>query len=163
MKCFLLLLLLISSLDILAFNRVASENPISFPKKEMTKGFSLKLSHQMIKTVSHLIIYNKEKKIVFKRASDFPSQGLVDAHVFKLNEKGKLYVFGLWSKGAHGQRVTISELKTGKDVFTKNSSWPLDYKLRGDKIELNFLGDMQESGLPEKKKIVLNQKDLSRS
>lgn len=158
-----LLLSLFFSTQLLAFTRLASEDTISFPKNEIVDETSYKVSHKLVKTISHLVISTKNTAAIFKRASDFPTQGLVDAHVFKLNAKGKLYAFALWSKGAHGQRVTISELETGKDVFSKNSAWPLDYKLKGNVIELDFLGDMQKSGLPEKKKIILTQKDLVRN
>ena len=154
MKIFLLFLFV--STNLLAFERKASESQFKFPKK----SHDHELIHKLEKDISSLLVLDKKRKIILKRTSDYEDQSLVDAHVIKFKENSEQFVLALWYKGAHGQRITITSLESKKDVFQKNSSWPLDYKFEKNKLMMNFLGDTQKNGLPEKKVIVLTQKDL---
>ena len=155
MKFFIFLFFLISG-HAFGFERVASEDQFKFPKRSN----DLRLTHKIEKDISYLTVLDEKNKIILKRASDYEDQSLVDAHIMKFKGISETFVVALWYKGAHGQRITITSLKSKKTVFEKNSSWPLDYKFEKNELVMDFLGDTQKNGLPEKNVIVLTGKDL---
>jgi hypothetical protein len=133
------------------YAKKTAEEPASFPKKITNKNKVMWTAVSTTKKgIEYLEIIDKNKKTILSQPSDYAIHGVVDAEAFNFKGSSNNYIIAIWSKGAHGQNVKILQPGAKKQVlYSFNSSWPLGYTIKDQKIIIEATGDMNDNGRPD--------------
>lgn len=88
----------------------------------------------------HAEIY-KDRKKLWEQAKGVVSTGFKSFEIHSDHKRQSLWGIFIWGKGVHGEQVQIVDLKSGKALLERTSSWPVLLSKEANGLKLITYGD----------------------
>jgi|GEM_PF-4538067 len=88
----------------------------------------------------HAEIY-KDRKKLWEQAKGVVSTGFKSFEIHSDKKRQRLWGIFIWGKGVHGEQVQVVDLKSGKALLERTSSWPVLLAKEANGLTLTSYGD----------------------
>ena len=108
--------------------------PLEFERQFIHKEEKILVKSEKVDVVNILVQVSRGKKVVFRRERATMGEGLQ-----RIRFASPL-LFLFWAAGVHGEALTVLNVEKGNIIWEKSSSWPINFTLHENRVEINYTG-----------------------